>query len=282
MPENLNKPREDKIHLKTRRRRHKSSTVGTKFSVVEAYKTIRTNLQFSLNKKIGNVIMVTSTLPRDGKSTIVSNVGVAFSQAGSKVLVLDADMRKPRLNKFFNIPAVPGLSNYLAGLSPLSDVILETSYPNLHVIPSGILPPNPAELLSGEAFEELIDLLKQEYELILIDTPPANIVSDAMVVTKSSDGVIIVVRHGVTTHPEITKAIKSLEFVNAKLLGIVLNAVDYGKMYGKKYDYYNKGKYGYSYGYGYGYKYGGKESDENNVVVIENKTDDSKTQSSDK
>jgi polysaccharide biosynthesis transport protein len=216
---------------------------------VEAYKTIRTNLQFSLKKKTGNVVVITSTLPRDGKSTVAANVGVAFAQIGVKVLVIDADMRKPRLNKFFNISAVPGLSNYLAELAPLSDVMRETSYSNLQVIPSGILPPNPAELLSSSAMEDLINSLRNEYDLILMDTPSANIVSDAMVATKYSDGVVIVVRHQVTTHPEVEKTIKSFEFVNARIMGIVLNAVDMTKMYGKKYGAY--GKYKYTYG-GYG------------------------------
>lgn len=248
MATNTKKTRVDQIHDKNPKKK-KGNTSSNKFSVVEAYKTIRTNLQFSLKKKTGNVIVVTSTLPRDGKSTVAANVAVAFAQIGVKVLVVDADMRKPRLNRFFNISAVPGLSNYLAGLAPLTDVIRETTYSNLQVIPSGILPPNPAELLSSMAFEDLINSLRNEYDLIIMDTPPANIVSDAMVATKYSDGVVIVVRHQVTTHPDVEKTIKSFEFVNARIIGIVLNAVDMTKLYGKKYGAY--GKYKYNYG-GYG------------------------------
>lgn len=268
MANNDKQKRADKIAANTGKISGRNDHSGNRFSVVEAYKTIRTNLQFSFKKKTGNVIVVTSTLPRDGKSTVVANVAVAFAQIGVKTLIIDADLRKPRINKFFNISAVPGLSNLLAGLSPLDYVIQKTSYTNLNVIPSGILPPNPAELISSTAMEELIDSLKGTYDLILIDTPPANIVSDAMAATKFADGVIIVVRHAVTTHPDIQKAVKSFEFVNAKIIGLILNAVDYAKIYGKRYGYYGKyssgsrygayGSYG-SYG-GYGRAYGGNDT----------------------
>ncbi|MHB8962492.1 MAG: CpsD/CapB family tyrosine-protein kinase [Saccharofermentanales bacterium] len=233
-----------------------SAGAGNRFSVVEAYKTIRTNLQFSFKKKTGNVVVITSTLPRDGKSTVVANISVAFAQTGTKVLVIDCDMRKPRINKFFNIASTPGLSNVLAGLSPLADVIQTTSYPNLSIIASGILPPNPAELISGSVMEDLVEKLRGEFDVIVVDTPPVNIVSDAVVATKFADGVVIVARHVVTTHPELTKAIKSFEFVDAKIFGIILNAVDYSKIYGKRHGGYGQKAYGKNaYGKGSGYEY---------------------------
>ncbi len=235
-----------------------------RFSVVEAYKSLRTNLQFSMKKKGCNVIIITSTMPRDGKSTVAANIAVAFAQTDIKVLVIDCDMRKPRVNKFFNVPAIPGLSNLLAGLCTLEQGIKPTEYKNLNIITSGILPPNPAELLSSNDMKELIDSLKNEYDLIILDTPPVNIVSDAIAITAIADGVVLVVKHAVTTYPDIERAIKSLEFVNAKLLGVVLNAVDYSKIYGKRYGYYYKGgKYG-SYnrkdGYGAYESYGNNSS----------------------
>ena len=233
-----------------------SSLSTNRFSVVESYKTLRTNLQFSMTKKGCNVIIITSTMPRDGKSTVAANIAVAFAQTDIKVLIIDCDMRKPRINKFFNIPAVPGLSNTLAGLCKAEAAIHSTEYKNLHIIPSGILPPNPAELLMSTPMEELMDALRLEYDLIILDTPPINIVSDALAVTKIADGVVLVVRHAVTSHPDVEKSIKSLEFVNAKILGIVLNAIDYSKIYGKRYgSYYRNGKYG-TYGKG-GETYGG-------------------------
>ncbi len=245
--------REDRLF---HRHKRKGPGAGNRFSVVEAYKTIRTNLQFSFANKTGNVVIVTSTLPRDGKSTVVANISVAFAQTGMKVLIIDCDMRKPRINKFFNVPSAPGLSNLLAGLSQLSDTIQKTDYKNLSIIASGLLPPNPAELISGAAMDGLIRRLRGEYDVIIVDTPPVNIVSDAVVATKFADGVVIVARHAVTTHPDLGKAIKSFEFVNAKIYGIVLNAVDYAKIYGKHYGGYYRKSYG-SYGYGKnsGYEY---------------------------
>ncbi len=226
------------------------SLQDNRFSVIEAYKTIRTNLQFSFTKKQGNVVVVTSTFPKDGKSTVVANISVGFAQIGSKVLVIDADLRKPRLHQFFNVSQLPGLSNYLVGLSPLEEIIKTTEHENLHIIPAGVLPPNPAELVSAEGMGNLLARLKEEYDIILIDTPPANVVSDSLAMTQYSDGVVLVVRHGFTTHQDITKAIKNFEFVDAKILGIVLNAVDYSKMYSKRYAY---SQYGGYKGYG---KYG--------------------------
>ncbi len=260
-------PRKDKIFISKKARRSVRSSYGpgnysksgsnvstNRFSVVESYKTLRTNLQFSMTKKGCNAIIITSTMPRDGKSTVAANTAVAFAQTDIKVLIIDCDMRKPRINKFFNIPAVPGLSNVLAGLCEAKESIHASEYKNLSIIPSGILPPNPAELLMSTAMEELMDALRLEYDLIILDTPPVNIVSDALAVTKVTDGVVLVVRHAVTSHPDVEKSIKSLEFVNAKILGIVLNAIDYSKIYGKRYGAYaNGGKYGtYSKNEGYG------------------------------
>lgn len=242
MPDNKEK-RIDRDFNKKKKGKGNTGT-GNRFSVVEAYKTIRTNLQFSFKKRTGNVVVVTSTMPRDGKSTVVANISVAFAQTGMKVLVVDCDMRKPRINKFFNIVSIPGLSNVLAGLSPLADAIQQTSYKNLSIIASGILPPNPAELISGAVMEDLIGKLREVYDVIVVDTPPVNIVSDAVVATKFADGVVIVARHAVTTHPELAKAIKSFEFVDAKIYGIILNAVDYAKIYGKRYGSYGQKTYG--------------------------------------
>ena len=228
------------------------SLATNRFSVVEAYKTLRTNLQFSMSKKGCNVIIITSTMPRDGKSTVAANIAVAFAQTDIRVLIIDCDMRKPRVNKFFNIAAVPGLSNILAGLCTIQEGVQATEYKNLSIVSAGILPPNPAELLTSAAMDELVKTLRLEYDLIIMDTPPVNIVSDAVVITKIADGVVLVVRHAVTTHPDVERAIKSLEFVQAKIIGLVLNAVDYSKIYGKRYGYYSKGRYGSNYSGGYG------------------------------
>lgn len=270
-----NEKRVDRVFNKKKRRKsgNGASSAGNRFSVIESYKTIRTNLQFSMKRKGCNVIIVTSTMPRDGKSTVVANIAVAFSQTEKKVLVIDCDMRKPRINKFFNVPAVPGLSNVLGGLCSLKDAVQPTEYKNLSVISSGILPPNPAELLASKDMEDMVTALREEYDLIVMDSPPVNIVSDSVVITKVADGVVLVVRHAITTHPDIEKAIKSLEFVNAKIIGIILNAVDYDKIYGKRYGSYY-GKKGYSgygsyggYGSSYGTNYGSNYAKDDNGTI---------------
>jgi len=222
-------------------------------SVVEAYRTIRTNFIFAVSKKEKcNVVLFSSPLPRDGKSTTCVNLGVSLAQIGVKVLIIDCDMRKPRVHRFFKITNTPGLSNFLAGFNNLAEVLKKTEHENVSIIPSGIIPPNPAELLSGPAMTNLLSELETHFDYILIDAPPVNIVSDALLLSKICDGVILIVRQGVTPHPALAKSIKSLEMIDADILGLVLNEVnyDYGYMKYKYGKYYNR--YGYSYRYGYG------------------------------
>jgi len=266
---NKNKSRRND-HIIEKSKKHKDSSKGNKFSVIEAYKALRTNLQFSLNNHTSNVIMITSAMPYDGKSTVVTNLGVAFSQSSTRVLIIDCDMRKPRINKFFGVSATPGLSNYLAGLSPMDDVILKTSYPNVSVITSGVIPPNPAELLSSSTMQLLIDELRNKFDLIILDTPPVNLLSDAHVVTKYVDGVILVAKHATTTYADMEKAIKGLEFVNAKILGFVLNSVKYDRFYNRSRYYKNYSRYGKYSNYG---NYGnyGKSHGNDDSVILDNK-----------
>jgi capsular exopolysaccharide synthesis family protein len=234
------------VVLKQKRSRQKKPTsAATKFSVVEAYKTLRTNLQFMMKNDRCNVISVTSTLPRDGKSTVVANLGVAFSQTENRVLIVDCDMRKPRINKFFDVAASPGLSNYLVKLTSLEKVIQKTSYPNLHVISSGTLPPNPAELLSGTEMLSFVEEIRDRFDLVILDAPPLSMVSDAYIMTKYSDGVLLVIKHAFTTYAMVDRCVKGLNLVNTKIWGIVMNDVDMKKIYGKRDGYYYK--YGYNY-----------------------------------
>lgn len=220
-----------------------NSVIKNEFSVIEAYKTIRTNLLFFLKKTGGNVFITTSAEPSDGKSTFVTNIAISFSQINKKVLVIDCDMRKPRIHNLLDVKRSPGLSNLLAGLCNLRDVIRKTEFENLFVLPSGSLPPNPAELLTGVVMEELLQALRDTYDIILIDTPPVNIVSDAAIVSKYADGVVLIAKHESTTHNEINKAVKQLGLVDAKILGVILNSVDYSKISGGKYSKYYKRYY---------------------------------------
>lgn len=243
-----------------------------KFRIDEAYKSIRANIMFSVIKKGCKRIIVSSSNPSEGKTTTTVNLAVTISQAEQKVLLIDADLRKPKIHQYFSIPNAPGLTNYLGdsftnkGKTDLFSVIHSTEYENLSVLCSGSIPPNPAELLGSELMSEFLNDISNDYDYIIIDTPPINVVSDALPLIRESDGVVMVVRQNKTTHPELQKALQSLEFIDAKLLGFVVNFVESkaskysNSKYGYKYGYgkygYSRGGYGYGYG-GYGYGYGG-------------------------
>lgn len=247
------------------------------FHVKEAYKALRTNIVFAVPREGAKRIIVTSALAGEGKSTNCLNLAISFAQTGAKVLLVDCDLRKPNIANLMNISSTPGLSNVLANLNTVDSVIVHSDYANLDVIPSGDMPPNPAELLGSAAMKDTLDKLSEIYEYIFLDTSPINIVTDAAVMSKMTDGVLVVVRQGRTDKETVAEAIKKLSFVEANIIGFVLNGrltdikmgYRYGKhgyyRYGKKMKYYRSGYYG-SYGsnysgYGYGdygaYSYGG-------------------------
>lgn len=213
------------------------------FNVIEAYKSIRTNVIFATKKDDGcKKIMITSPLPRDGKTTTSVNLAISLAQAEYRVMLIDCDLRKPRIHRFFNSKNTPGLSNYLVGLVSLDDIIKTTNFNNLSIITSGLIPPNPAELLSGARMHELLTTLDQSFDFIILDTSPVNLVSDSIVLSTFCDGVILLVKQDESTHPELVKAIQKLEFVKAVIFGIVLNEVTqtrsfYKSKYGRKYEY---------------------------------------------
>lgn len=210
------------------------------FAVVEAYKTIRTNMMFVLASSEKKRIVVSSAMPNEGKSTTALNVGIAFSQMGHKVLLIDGDMRKPTIYKKLKLNNSKGLSSILVGFCKLREAVRNV-YPNFDVLTSGPIPPNPSELLSSENMTTLLDGLQDFYDYIIIDTPPINVVTDSLVLTPKTDGLVMVVREGQTTHEQLKKALNSVEFADVKLLGTILNG-----------DRPEGGKYGYNYHY---YKY---------------------------
>lgn len=220
----------------------------TPFAVVEAYNTIRTNLLFVLSNCKGKVITISSANASEGKSTTSLNVASSFSQLGSKILLIDADMRKPILHKKAHIQNAKGLSSVLVGFCETKEAIYEIN-PFLHLLPSGPTPPNPGELLSSDSFEELLATLKEEYDYIIIDTPPINIVSDALITASRTDGIVLVARDGKTYHDEFKRAVSSVEFANVKPLGVVINALEIQT--GEKYKYKYKYKYRYRKDYDY-------------------------------
>lgn len=206
------------------------------FSVVEAYKTIRTNLMFVLPNKSKKTIIVSSSLPGEGKSTTSLNLGISFSQLDQRVLLIDGDMRNPTIYKKLKINNSKGLSSILVGFCELGEAI-KNVYPNFDVLTSGPLPPNPAELLGSDNMSELLEVLEEYYDLIIIDTPPINVVSDSLILAPKTDGIIIVIRQGETTHEQFKKVLNSIEFANVKLLGTILNGIKFEGKYNYKYKY---------------------------------------------
>ncbi len=209
-----------------------------KFQVMESYKVARTNLAFSLIKRGCKKIVITSSLAKEGKSTSAVNIAISLSlQVNVKVLLIDSDLRKPKINNFFNLENTPGLTNYLGSMCELKDIIQPTETPNLFVICSGISVPNPSELLASESMEDLLKALEQDYDYIILDTSPINIVIDALALAKITDGAVIVVQEGFSTYPELAKTIEKLERVDAKILGIILNGTKLETKDNYKYQY---------------------------------------------
>lgn len=241
------------IHIGKRKGKQERKTVSiinekTAFSVVEAYKTLRTNLMFAAQNPGCKRIIITSTTPYEGKSTNCCNLGITLTQTNSNVLIIDCDLRKPAIHKFFKVKGIPGLSEVLAGMTDAEETIQDTGYDKLKLICGGTIPPNPAELLGSAAMEELLYKLSLQYDYILLDTPPINLVADALALTAMTDGVVLVARQGQTTHPELGRALSGLKFANAKVLGIILNGVTRTGCYGYSKQGYRKYQYEYQYG----------------------------------
>lgn len=216
------------------------------FSYVEAYKSLRTNLQFaSIDQNIKRLI-VTSSIPGEGKTTVAINLAITLAETGAKVLLLDCDLRKPSIHRYLQINTriIGGLTNLLSQKTAIEECAGYLSDLRIDVIPSGPIPPNPAELLSSKRMSELLDALNQRYEYIVMDTPPVSVVTDAAALARNNAGVIFVVRQGSTKIDNALLAKKNLESVNAKVIGCVLNAFQ-ARNSSKAYAYYNYKK-GYS------------------------------------
>jgi capsular exopolysaccharide synthesis family protein len=205
----------------------------------EAFRTLRTNLQFSSVDDTLKSILVTSSMPSEGKSTIMANLGITYAQADKKVLILDCDLRRPSIHKQFEISNSKGLTNLLIDASSLEDYIFTTEMPNLYVIPSGPIPPNPSDLLGTKRMRLLLAKLQDLFDLILIDAPPVIAVTDAQILSTMADGVIIITSYGEVEKGALAKTKMLLDMVGARMLGLVLNKVpDHSKHHYYKKDYY--------------------------------------------
>ncbi|NPV27277.1 MAG: CpsD/CapB family tyrosine-protein kinase [Firmicutes bacterium] len=206
-----------------------------KSPVAEAYRTLRTNITFSALDKPFRTLMVTSAGPEEGKSTTLANLAIAMAQAGSRILVVDCDLRKPLQHKIFSLSNRQGVTNLLVENLDAEQVIQSSVVPNLDVLTSGPIPPNPSELLGSKRMQSLLPRLVERYDCVLLDTPPAVAVTDAAVLAPHVDGVILVIRAGVAKIEMLKEAKSLLDNANARIIGTVLNGVKYD---GDDYQYY--------------------------------------------
>lgn len=211
-----------------------------KSPISEAYRTLRTNIQFSAIDEDLKVIMVTSAGPGEGKSTTAANLAVAYAQAEKKVLLVDADLRKPTLHHTFYISNRRGLTNMLTGQASPDQVIVASDIEHLDLLPSGPIPPNPSEILASKRMKAKLDELAAIYDVVIIDTPPALAVTDAQIVATRCDGVVLVIDQGKVKREIAMKAKANLDHVKARILGVVLNNVN--PKNGETYYYYYYGR----------------------------------------
>lgn len=209
--------------------------------ISESFRQIRTNIQFSMVDHDLKSIMVTSSGSWEGKSTVIANTAAVMAQQGLRVLLVDADLRKPTVAKTFNINTTVGLTSLLTDRDAnIMDTVNYVADANIYILAAGPIPPNPSELLGSNRMAELIGELEEMFDLVIFDTPPILAVTDAQVVATRVDGVIVVVRSGIANKNEVRKTKELLDVVNANVIGAVYNGEDANKL-------------GYGYGYGYGY-----------------------------
>ena len=219
-----------------------------KSPVAEVFRALRTNLQFMNRFGKTQTILLTSTVQAEGKSWVSANLATAFAQTGRKVVIVDADMRKPRQHKIFSVKMCPGLSNYLSEINELgrrekfeyTDCIQKTEVENLYLLPSGNIPPNPSELLLTEKIEELMKELSNEFEVVIFDGAPCLLVTDSTIISRLVDSTVLVVSQKYTKTDDLKEANKRIKSVGGKLVGVVLNRVEVSnKKYADKYYYAN-------------------------------------------
>ena len=210
----------------------------------EAYRTLRTNIKFTVVDGSLKTLVVSSSSPREGKTLTASNLAITEAQAGLKTLLIDGDLRKPMLHTLFGLEEKYGLSDLLIGNTQLKDIVIKTAVDNLFIIPAGTIPPNPAELLGSKRMEEVLLKLKKEFDIVIMDSPPIFAVSDPIVLGGLSDGLLFVIMSAHTTREIATRCLQTLRYAKINVLGAVLNNVNLKNVYGS-YNYYYHNYYSY-------------------------------------
>jgi receptor protein-tyrosine kinase len=209
---------------------------------VEAFRVLRTNLQFVDVDHDSKVFVVTSSVPEEGKTTTATNLAITLAQTGKRVLLIEADLRRPKIADILRLETSVGLTTVLVGRIALEDAIQEfAEVPNLSVLTSGAIPPNPAELLQSQTMAEVLTQLRRSFDVVIVDAPPLLPVTDAALLAAQSDGALLVIRHGKTTKDQVRNSMERLAAVDGRALGVVLNMVP------------QRRSSGYGEGYGYGY-----------------------------
>ncbi len=230
------------------------------FGYVEAYKSLRTNINFISSTENVKSIVVTSALPRESKSNVSINLAVSLATEGKKVILVDCDLRKPAIHSYLYMGRnVRGLTDVLSGKCNLDEAIGEIEDIGIYVLPAGAIPPNPSEMLAQEKMQKVIENLKEKFDFVIVDAPPISIVTDAAVLGKYVDGAVLAIRSKYASRDAILVAKKKLSDVDVKILGAVVTRFEAKKS--AKSGYYSYG-YGYDYGYKYGYGYGTPKKDE--------------------
>ncbi len=240
----------------------------SKENEAEAFRYLRTSVQYSSAEHPPQVILVTSCFPQEGKSTVSSNLSIIYAEQGKKTLLIDCDLKRPSLHKIFDVPKMPGLSDVLTGQTSLDEAIVPTEFKNLEMLPAGLITPSPITLLESHAMKELIERLRDRYSMIILDSAPAHGMADALVLSKRVDGLALVVKQGSTLIEVLKRTVEKLRSLDAPILGIVYNNTVQNR---------GKGYYGYQYGYGYGhysYRYEQQpEDDYEEKVLADSKVD---------
>lgn len=227
---------------------HLITHLSPKSPVAEAYRVLRTGIQFAkLDRKIKSIV-VASGAPKEGKSTTSSNLAITMAKADFKTVLLDTDLRRPVLHRVFGVKREPGLTDYLFDRAEINEIFKQTEVENLYLVPCGIVPPNPSELLGSEKMKEFIEYLKLNYDMVIFDTPPLVAVTDALILANQVDGVLLVASAGKTEIDVITKAREMIHRVGGNVIGVLLNNFDASATYGTYYRYYRYYRYYDYYG----------------------------------